>query len=57
MRITVRIPDSVPYAYVEVEYESIEEYKKEHPEFARAMIETSTRAKQFAAAANTAQQL
>ena len=45
MKITVRIPTK-PYAYVEVEYDSIEEYKTEHPKFAVAMVETSHSATQ-----------
>jgi len=46
-KVTIRIPTEA-YAYAEVEYESIGEYKEKHPEFAKAM--TEVRAKALAAA-------
>ena len=38
MKITVRIPTEA-YAYYEVEYDSIEEYKEKHEQFIIAMYE------------------
>jgi len=56
MKITIRIPNQkVPYAYYEVEYESIEEYKKNHPDFARVMSETQKKAKECAELSNNKQ--
>lgn len=47
MKITIRIPTE-PYAYAEVEYDSIKEYGEMHPEFAKTMVEVRKKAKQEA---------
>lgn len=46
MRIVVRVPTE-QYAYVEVEFDSIEEYKKEYPKFAVTMTETRNEARKL----------
>ena len=39
MKISVRIPTE-QYAYVEVEFDNLEEYQKKYPDFVKAMIKT-----------------
>ena len=43
-KITIRIPLE-QFAFAEIEFNSIEEYKKEYPEFAIALAETKAKAK------------
>jgi hypothetical protein len=43
MKITVRIPTE-QYAYVEVEFDNLEEYQKKYPEFVKAMLKTRAEA-------------
>jgi hypothetical protein len=47
MKIIIRIPTET-YAYAEVHYDSIEEYKKQHPEFAKAYMEVRAEARKAA---------
>lgn len=44
MKITVRLPTET-YAYVEVEFGSLEEYASEYPKFAETMAKTRLQAK------------
>jgi hypothetical protein len=44
MRITVRIPTEA-YAYYEVEYDTLKEYKEKHPEVAKSIMDTRARIK------------
>jgi hypothetical protein len=44
MKITVRIPTET-YAYVEVEFGSLEEYQSEYPKLAQVMVNTREKAK------------
>jgi hypothetical protein len=39
MKITVRIPTE-QFAYVEVEFDTIEEYREKYAEFTRTMLQT-----------------
>lgn len=45
MQIIVRVPTE-QYAYIEAHYESLEEYKKLHPQFAVAVADTRRAAKE-----------
>lgn len=47
MKIIIRIPTE-QYAYAEVHYDSIEEYKEKHPQFAKAYMEVKTQARKAA---------
>ena len=44
MKIIVRIPTE-QYAYLEAHYDSIEDYKENHPKFAEAVKETKQKIK------------
>lgn len=47
MKIIIRIPTE-QYAYAEVHYDSIEEYKDMHPKFAQAYMDVRTQARKAA---------
>ena len=45
MKIRVRVPTE-QYAYIEVEYDSLEEYKQGYPEFTKAVVQVRKKVKE-----------
>ena len=46
-KITCRLPDpKVPYAYIELEFANLDEYKSEYPKVAVAILDTRKKAQE-----------